>query len=262
MTDNIKKLILDLYKNGEYITKNPSLHEEDSPWKFEKIVPFVDKYISFSNKIEINLLDVGGGAGLILNATSNYIGKKYDIKVNKFAIDLSPGMLEIQKKNNPDIKKVLNEDICNTTLADKEIDLALMVDVLEHVLNPSKALEEVKRISNFVILKIPLENNLFNNTINLMTRGKTRKTSLEQFGHVNVYNNTRIKDDLNRHTGQIIDFCYTDTFTYLLNSEYHKRKLDYKDRIINLIAASLFKASPHLCSLAFNDFIILLVKCY
>ncbi len=262
MNSNVKEFINNLYLSDEYIIKNPSLHEEDSPWKFGKIIPFVDKFMTYSNTTKINLLDVGGGAGLILNATSTYIEKKYDIKVNKFAIDLSLGMLEIQKRKNPDLIKALNEDICNTTLTDKEIDLTLMIDVLEHVLNPIEALEEIKRISKFVIFKIPLENNLLSNTINLIKKRKPRKVLLEQFGHVNVYNFNRVKKDLSRYTGQIIDFCYTDAFKYLLNSEYHNKKLNHKEKLINIVAANLFKVSHQLCSLIFNDFLIALVKCY
>jgi hypothetical protein len=88
---NINKDITNLYLTDEYIIKNPSLHEEDSPWKVSKIIPLIEKFTGYLNKDEINLLDVGGGAGLILNATSTYIKERCGIKVNKFALDLSPG---------------------------------------------------------------------------------------------------------------------------------------------------------------------------
>lgn len=138
---NIDEYVKNLYLADEYIIKNPSLHEEDSPWKVSKIIPLVDRVIGYINKDKINLLDIGGGAGLILNAVSTYIEESYDIKVNKFTLDLSPGMLEIQEKRNPDLKKALNEDIHKTSLDSKEIDLSLMIDLLEHVLiqqKPSK----------------------------------------------------------------------------------------------------------------------------
>jgi len=70
---NIAEYMRSLYQTDEYIVNNPSLHEEDSPWKISKIIPLIDKLSSQLNKDEINLLDVGGGAGLILNATSTYI---------------------------------------------------------------------------------------------------------------------------------------------------------------------------------------------
>ena len=171
----IGKSVNELYLSDEYILKNPSLHEEDSLWKVSKITPLASIYIKYINEVKINMLDIGGGAGLILKEVSSYFLKSHGLKVNKFVLDLSPGMLEIQKKANPDLIKSLNEDICKTSLGNKEIDLTLMIDVLEHVHNPIDALEEVMRISNFVILKVPLEDNLDNRFWNFVTRGKQRQ---------------------------------------------------------------------------------------
>lgn len=72
-----------------------------------KLSPFVDKVITDIDKEEINLLDVGGGKGIILNQIAAHIENKHHIKVNKFALDLSPEMLKIQQESNPDLKKNL-----------------------------------------------------------------------------------------------------------------------------------------------------------
>jgi SAM-dependent methyltransferase len=259
---SINEYTKNLYLTDEYIIKNPSLHEEDSPWKVSKIIPLIDKFTGYLNKDEINLLDVGGGAGLILNAVSTYIEKSYGIKVNKFALDLSPGMLEIQKKRNPDLKKALNEDICKTSLSTKEIDLTLMIDVLEHVPNPTEALGEVKRISKFVILKVPLEDNLLLKTLNFVRGGKPRQRAIETIGHINIYNFGKLKHQIEKHTGRILDFYFTNVFDYYRNSEHYKNKMKMRKKLINFVAAHLFRLSPKLCSLIFNDFVMILVKCY
>src|SRR5689334_10723626 len=120
----------DLYQTDKYIEHNPSLHEEDSPWKVNKILPLIDKFIAFHPSKEINLLDIGGGAGLILKAVADHIRTTYGVTVHKYAVDLTPGMLAVQRKNNPDIKQVLNEDVRHMSLRDKQIDLALMIDLL------------------------------------------------------------------------------------------------------------------------------------
>ena len=139
--------------------QNPSLFDIDVPFKVKNIIPLIDRFIKeYSHQKDgINILDVGGGSGLILNEISSYISEKHGMKINKYALDLTPGMFENQKKINPDILTVLNEDKCNTSIKDSEIDLTLMIDVLEHVANPIKALEELRRISDFVIFKVPLE---------------------------------------------------------------------------------------------------------
>ena len=93
----------DIYSSDEYISNNPSLHLEDSSWKLSLIIPLIDRCITELNKTELTILDVGGGVGEILHAVSRYIRNKYGIVVNKYVIDLSPGMLKLQKERNPDI---------------------------------------------------------------------------------------------------------------------------------------------------------------
>ncbi|MBT9151781.1 MAG: Ubiquinone/menaquinone biosynthesis C-methyltransferase UbiE [candidate division WS2 bacterium] len=250
------------YISDEYIAKNPSLHVEDSPWKVSKIIPLIDIFIEHSNKDEINLLDVGGGAGLILNAISVYIEKNHKMTVNRFALDLSPGMLKIQKERNPNLKKTLNEDICKTSLADKEIDLTLAIDLLEHVPNPTEALEELKRISKFVIFKVPLEDNLLCRTWNFIRRGKPRQHAIETVGHINVYRYSKLKYEIEKHTGHVLDYYFTNVFDYLRKSEYYNKEMKIRNKLINFVAVNLFKLSPKLCSLIFCDFVMILVKCY
>lgn len=259
---NTGEFVRNLYITDEYIIKNPSLHEEDSPWKVSKIIPLIDEFIECLSKEEINLLDVGGGAGLILNAISTYIEESHGIQVNKFALDLSPAMLEIQKERNPDSKKALNEDIRKTSLGDKEIDLILMIDVLEHVPNPTEALEEVKRISKFAILKVPLEDNLLDRTLNFIKRGRPRQNAIETVGHINVYNFEKLRYQIEKHTGYVLDSYFTNVFDYLQNSEHYKNQLKTRSKLINFVGGHVFRLSPKLCSLIFTDFVMILVKCY
>ncbi len=256
------KRIRSLYQTNEYISKNPSLHEEDSPWKVSKIIPLVDKMFMLGhiNSEEINLLDIGGGAGLILRDISSYIERSYGVRVNKYALDLSPGMLEVQKKNNPGVK-TLNEDICETSLANKKIDLALMIDVLEHVPHPVNALKELKRISKMVIFKVPLENNILCNTMNIITHGKIRKDAAENIGHINIYNCNSLKKQIKTNCGRILDDDFTNVFDYYLASNYYRNKINNKTKALNYVASYTFKISPRLCSYLYNDFIMILTEC-
>jgi SAM-dependent methyltransferase len=252
----------DLYLKDEYVMRQSSVHEEAAPWKVSKIVPLVDKLMECFNKDEINLMDVGGGGGLLLKAISNHIEKSHGVKVNKFALDVSPGMLEIQKRTNSNLKIALNEDICKTSLCNKEIDLTLMIDVLEHASDPKKALQELRRISNFVIFKVPLEDNLLLRTWNFIRRGGPRRRSVETVGHVSLYNSSKLKCQIEEHAGLILSSYFTNVFAYLRASEHHKKKMNLLRKFVNLIALYTFKVSPKLSSLLFNDFAIILVKCY
>lgn len=259
---NIDEFVSNLYLSDAYIIQNPSLHEEDSPWKVGKIIPFVDTFVGHINKSHINLLDVGGGAGLILKAISSYIEESHGITVDRYALDLSPGMLEIQKERNPNLVRALNEDICKTSLCDKEIDLTLMIDLLEHVPRSIEALKEVKRISNFVIFKVPLDDNLLSRIGNFIGRGKPRQRAIETVGHVNIYSFGMFKRQVEKYTGQVMDFEFANLFDYFRNSEHYKSEIKPVGKLLHFLAACTFRLSPKLCSLIFSDSVVVLTKCY
>ena len=260
--DNLDAYTKSLYCDDEYILRNPTLHREDSSWKVSKIIPLVDKLMSGFDKNEMNLLDVGGGAGVIINAVSRYISNKYNIKVNKYLLDLSPGMLEVQMKENPDFKRALNENICETSISEKEMDLTLMVDILEHIPDDYKALMEVKRISKFVIFKVPLEDSLSHRIWNFVRRGKPRRHLAESVGHINFYNFRAVKYRIEKYTGQIMYYYFTNAFDYLRKSEYYWGKMNLIRRLKNIVAEYTYKISPRLCSEIFGDFAMILVKCH
>lgn len=258
---NVNKLLRELYFNQGYLKKNPNLHKINSYWKIQKIIPLIDKFINITNKNEIKLLDVGGGAGLILKEVTLYIEKKFELKVTKYALDLSSDILEIQKIRNPDLKKALNEDICKTSLRDNEIDLTLMIDVLEHIPHPIIALKELKRISNFVIFKTPLEDNIYDRIWDLINRGKKRKYDIETSGHINFYNFYFLKHQIEKFNGILIDYYFTNTFEYYNKSQYYKSNMNWIDKLMNLIAIFMFKISPKLTSYIFHDFVMILSEC-
>ena len=253
-----------LYTTEEYIVKNPSLHKHDSLWKVSLIVPLIDVLATCYNLLdgrEISILDVGGGAGVVLRETAFYVARTYSVRVNKLALDLSPGMLEIQKEYNPDLQKAVNEDICRTSLSAKVADLTLMIDVLEHVPDPIAALEELNRISRFVIFKVPLEDNLVLKIGNCLSGGRLRDRAIRDMGHINVYNFSRLKYDTEKYTGRVLYSDFANLSGYLRNSESYKSSMRLWDKLRHLAAASLFRVSPRVCASVFTDFAVILAQC-
>lgn len=248
------------YKSDDYIDANPSLHEEDSPWKISLLLPLIDEAVMLLNKKEITLLDVGGGKGIILSEISAYIQKKFGITVYKYALDLSPGMLKLQKELNPDIKLALNESIAKTSLGEREIDIALLIDVLEHVPHPEDACKELQRISHFTILKVPLEDCLYFNVPNFVSGGRLRKRIIKKIGHINVYNHSSFRNFIERELGRVIIERLTNVFKYYTESSYYKRKMGIPNKVVNHLGRFLFAISPYLAAKIFIDFAIVLVE--
>jgi SAM-dependent methyltransferase len=255
----------DLYSIDEYIRRNLLPGQGDAQWKTSRLIPLIDTYVRIKGKDRINLLDVGGGAGFILSQTSAYLEQKYGVSVRKIALDLSPGALDMQRNTNPDLKKVLNEDIRNTSLSEKEIDLALVIDVLEHVPEPQKALDELRRISSFVILKVPLEDNLYCNLANIISKGKLRIEHRDR-GHINAYRWRTLKHQVEEHCGEIVMHDFADVSAYILptienRSPESQGRFNFLRRLLYLSASSLHKVSPRVSSWLFLDHALLLVQC-
>lgn len=247
------------YTSDSYIQVNPSLHEEDSAWKVSKILPLVDRFMqNYPDKERpVTILDVGGGAGLILRDISAYITKQYGHKVVKYALDLSPGMLERQKKENPDLTHVLNESITKTALCDKQIDLALLIDVLEHIPESRQALKEIRRVTHYAIFKVPLEDCALLNLVNALTRDKQRKREFEKVGHVNFYSMRSFLRVLETYCGGVVSCHYMNVYRYFALN----RSTQVLRRFVYLVGWGAYVISPALAGKIFPDFAVALVEC-
>jgi len=243
------------YTTGAYIEHNPTLHEEDSAWKTYKLLPVVDRFLKEQTG-NVSILDVGGGAGLILKAISKHIEKK-GRKVQQYALDLSAEMLKVQKKNNPRAKTIQG-NIKKTKFADKHFDLALMIDVLEHIPQPEEALKELRRISKYVIFKVPLERNLHDKTMNILTNGRHRKRIIESIGHINVYNYRQLKEQIEENYGKIIASEYTNAYYYYLTSL--RDQFNWRNRMLHNMALAIHNISPAIAARFYTDFAIILAK--
>lgn len=247
--------ITERYSSDSYIDQNPDLHEADSDWKIKKLIPYIDTCVAKISSPEISILDVGGGAGVILAKLSDYIEQTHNKTSTKYCLDLSPGMLAVQKKNNPKAT-IIQKDITTSGLKDKQIDILLMIDVLEHVEDPIAVLKEIKRITNFAIFKVPLEDSWYYKTMAVLTRGKHRQRIIDHIGHINIYSKHSLEAQLAQHCGTNIKSGFTNAYEYLLTTKQNR-----VDNIFNACGLLTYKASPSLAAKIFNDYRIVLVDC-
>jgi ubiquinone/menaquinone biosynthesis C-methylase UbiE len=244
------------YTNDTYITHNPNLHTEDSAWKTAKILPLID--ILFSKREQTNapfkILDVGGGAGIILKDVASYITSTFAVVVEKHVLDLSPGMVDIQRANNPDLVGAHTGSVTATSFTHKEFDLVLMIDVIEHVPKPELATQELSRIAKHAIFKVPLESCLLLNMLNIISRGKVRQKAFDTVGHVNFYTYTTALRQVAEH-GVVVSSALTNVFEYFLRMKmtHGLRKMAHS------VGYYLNILSPRLASLVVNDFLVALV---
>jgi len=97
------------------------------------------------------ILEVGCGEGYIIK----HLREKFN--VNIIGMDISNDILEIARSMNPNLKFFLG-DIYKLGFKDDSFDMVLILEVLEHLKYPNRALEEIKRVSKeYVIVSVPNE---------------------------------------------------------------------------------------------------------
>lgn len=115
---------------------------------------FMNKFTDiFSKNSYESILDIGCGEGAVLN----YLNKKFKLPSDCHGIDLSEKEIEMAKKNIP-FCTFKTGSIYELPYENNRFDLVICTEVLEHLENPLKAMEEISRVaSNFVILSVPRE---------------------------------------------------------------------------------------------------------
>ena len=96
-----------IYKDGTYLDKNPSWHEDDSLWKAKQII----RILSGNNIIPETICEIGCGAGEILRCLAN----KYNDKVVFSGYEISPQAYNICKS-----KETSNLNFCFGDIFDEK----------------------------------------------------------------------------------------------------------------------------------------------
>jgi len=137
---------------------------EDFGGKYKKSVInyyFVQKYfnsikqligqIKFSSNFQT--LEVGCGQGYSTRKLRNILPKNIKLEASEYI----ERQVFTARKRNPKIK-IIQEDVYSLKRKDNSFDLILVLEVLEHLKKPIKALEELHRVSKkYLIVGVPRE---------------------------------------------------------------------------------------------------------
>lgn len=226
----------DIYHNETYLKHNPTWHQEDSPWKAAYIRQILRK-----NGVEGNrVCEIGCGAGEILN-------QLYDISPETtrfYGYELSEVAFRLCEPKAKERLRYYNSD--PLILTDQIFDVALVIDVFEHIADYFEFLKDVKRLATYKVFHIPLE---------LSAQSIIRSTPLldsrHQLGHLHFFTKDLAVDSLCCAGYEIIDCCYTNAAFDL------PKKL--RTKFLNLPRWLLYKISPDLCSRIFGGFSLMVL---
>ena len=183
-----------IYFNGNYATKNPNFHIEDSPWKAKQILQLFDR-----NNIEPRTVcEVGCGAGEILKQLQEQIGEQ----INFFGYEISPQAFQLCKQREGKNLAFYNLDI--TKVETPRFDTLLCIDVFEHIEDYFTFLRDIQQKANLFIFHIPLDMN-----VQMIFRAKPILYVREKVGHIHYFSKDTALATLDDAGFQILDYFYT-----------------------------------------------------
>jgi len=165
----------------------------------------VKKLIAMCNDVKTSH-EIGVGEGMSTLRLSSMV-------TNLTASEYVEEMIFSAKQNNPDIP-IFQESVYELKGGDDSVDLVFLLEVLEHLDYPEKALQEIKRISsNYLILGVPREPMWrFLN----MCRFKYLKDFGNTPGHLNHWSSHSIVKLVEREYGPVIAIEKPIPWTILL----------------------------------------------
>lgn len=202
----------DIYRNGVYIQNNPSLHMEDAAYKFGYIKHALDRCLLVGPVIRV--LDVGGGTGAIAALVCQHIAER-GFQVECHAYDLSVEMLDQQRTNNS-FTTVATADFGE--IQHQSYDLALLIDVIEHIPENKEVATDIDRIARNIIYNIPTERNLFDLIRNFYLKGHYAMQTAT-LGHLHFYSYRSAKRFVRKHH-KLVCWVFPDYAGHLLQSQF------------------------------------------
>jgi len=138
-------------KNSNFLKYQGKNIIKNNPLKHFLIGLFFKKIYQEIKKINPKtVIDLGCGEGFLEQYLKN---KNLDVKIT--ALDINQDSIKYAKKNNPEVK-FLTGDILNLKVKDG-FDLVIMLEVLEHLSYPEKALKTANSLSKKILVSVPWE---------------------------------------------------------------------------------------------------------
>lgn len=216
------------FKTSNYLKDNYNdfYKNDESKWRWLGAVNKADNIISICKNLPIkSIVEIGAGEGSLLKRLSemNFGQELYAFEISSEAIEI------IKSKPIPRLKECLLFDGYNIPYNNKQFDLSILSHVVEHVEYPRKLIYEAKRISKYVFIEVPLEDNL-RLPVDFIS---------DEVGHINFYSQKTI-----RRLIQTCNLKVLNQKTVNVSKDVYKFKDGNKGLINYYIKEFLLKISP------------------
>lgn len=179
MDKNEDRRYITMKKNKE-LRGNYQKYNNNNPLMRIVISNFLKKIKDLIDMIKFdNMLDIGCGEGFVLH----YLRSK-----NATGVDISRTALKVAKSLNPNYK-FIEASIYDLPFKNDNFDIIIVLEVLEHLEDPQKAIDKIKRFSKrYFVFSVP--NEPWFRIMNIL-RGKNISRYGNDIDHVQNWNSTK-----------------------------------------------------------------------
>ena len=150
-----EEMVDDLYRSGAYFEARFEESVGDAKWKAMEVLRLFVPWCAESGFRVRSLIDVGCGSGDALALVRDgLLAEGHPLEVVK-GYDVSPGIHKVQERHKG--IDFFQEDFCESN---EQTDAIMLLDVVEHVLDPLAFLKSMADHCKVLILHVPLDNHL------------------------------------------------------------------------------------------------------
>jgi len=224
-----------IYTDGTYLRNNPEWHADDSAWKARHIASLLRRHAIDP----VSVAEIGCGAGEVLRSLSLEFP---DARLTGY--DISPNALRIcSRKANERMSFRLG----SLLEAEERYDLALAIDVFEHVEDCFAFLRQLRTRAHYKVFHIPLELSALQ-----VLRAQPLIEARRSVGHIHHFNKDTALATLEDCGYTVIDCHYTSGRTELGG-------LGWKSRLLKAPREALYRMSPDLAARSLGGYSLLVL---
>lgn len=194
------------------VSKNYDLRKITLLWKakvFSKLIPGCHKFRT--------LFDVGCAEGILAAELSKLLDIEFAV-----GIDISTNFIRLGKERYKKIQFLQNDGLL--PFKDKSFDITVCSDFIEHVSEISKYLSEIRRVSKFILFKIPIESCLTGNFFRAI--GLYPKSGRDHpSGHLHLFSRGSALEIIELNGFSIINFSFEITPQKILYYKVSKTRM-------------------------------------
>lgn len=224
----------DIYNDGTYLARHPSLHTDDAGWKAQYIAQLLNRNdVHFSSYV-----DAGCGSGAIIHELSRMYPN-----ASFHGCDVSAAAIDLAKKYETHNVQFSEQDLL--VMKNTLYDVAALIDVVEHVDDYLGFLRSASSIAKWYVFHFPLD----------VTASKViRNTLIEErreVAHLHYFMKDTVAATLVDTGFQVVDLCYTRKPLALVKS--------WQYRLAWLPRALFYRLNPDLCVRVMGGFALLVL---